>query len=329
MYKIVVIVALFLTEVNVYSQSVVTIGSFPVLNNSPSPITCSELLGKLNWETVKKYDGSGQSAFENNDSLTITYEYVRQGWTAWFKVRCFKEQVMEYESGTALTSQITETKYFDKKIWLSYVQARLPKLPNEYKLSTDEPEDIFKSYYQLLGVDARDEYGWSCEYGMRSKPAPKRLAVFTLVKKQRRDLLKKLLGYNNIQTQPYAADALIYLDFKVKEQIKQYNEWQKEKENMLDNLKELTNRDKEKINIEKSIILGYKNSVEILTKQLLTPADWKTIYDLRDSKEEVKTCMDGTGSYRIYSGNTIDILSDENIRDIPKRYHGYSYLLGN
>jgi hypothetical protein len=324
MNKIVVIVALLLIEINVYSQSVVTIGGFPVLNNTPSPITCSEILGKLNWETVKKYDGS-----EKNDSLTTTYEYIRQEWTAWFKVRCFKEHVMEYESGVALTTQITETKYFDKKIWLSYVQARLPKLPDEYKLSINEQEDIFKSYYQLLGVDTRDEYGWICEYGMIGKPAPKRLAVLTLVKNQRRDLLKKLLGYDNIQTQLYAADALIYLDFKVKEQIKQYSEWKKEKEDMLDSLRGLSNMDKERISNEKSNISGYKNSIDNLTQQLLSPIEWKTIYDIRDSRKEVITCKGGTGSYRIYSGNSIDILSDENIKDIPKHYYGYNNLLGN
>jgi hypothetical protein len=65
----------------------------------------------------------------------------------------------------------------------------------------EEPQRILKSYYHLLGLDTRDEYGWTCEYSTVGRPPEKRIATIELSKYKRVDLLKKLLTYPNFQTQ--------------------------------------------------------------------------------------------------------------------------------
>ena len=61
-------------------------------------------------------------------------------------------------------------------------------------------------------ADARNEYGWICEYSTVGFPPEQRLATFRLVGNRRVDLLREALHGPNLEGQVYAADALIYLN---------------------------------------------------------------------------------------------------------------------
>ena len=55
--------------------------------------------------------------------------------------------VMEYYSDAGSSKQQSSTSYFDKNIWLKYVSEMMPSLPEQFKLSRDEPNNILKATY--------------------------------------------------------------------------------------------------------------------------------------------------------------------------------------
>jgi len=313
-------VLLGLTTIILYGQNIVSIGSFPTLDNENKPIKTTDLLAKLNWSSIKFQAGNGHYAHEYLDTPIATYEYTKQGRTSFFEIKSFNGLVLEFKSGVTTSNQNSNSYYFDKSVWLQYINKVLPDLPGEFKLSIDEPDEILKAYYRLLGVDTRDEYGWYCEYSSVGRPTQRRLEVIKLIARQRRDLLKKLLAYHNVQTQLYAADALIYIDVETKNKITILNKKIEDKEKNVDSLRSLSTDQKDNIQILRENIKISKNYIKTLSDQLLTNDDWKKIYDLRDSNKEVKVCRDGTGSYRIYSNKTTDLLSAKAIADIPAQY---------
>jgi hypothetical protein len=72
------------------------------------------------------------------------------------------------------------------------------------------------------------------------------MAVITLIKQHRIDLIKKLTEYPNLQTRLYAVDALIYNDYISKQKIQQLGKDIKQKQKQLDRLQK-KNADKIKI----------------------------------------------------------------------------------
>jgi hypothetical protein len=323
MKKFLQILLFSLTANTLYSQNIVSIGSFPVLDYEKKPIQTVDLLNKINWTSIRTYSGGGHYVREDVDSLITTYEYVKQGRSSYFEIKSFNGLILQFESEISTQFQNSKSSYFDKTVWLSYVSAVLPKLPFDCRLSYDEPAEILKAYYQLLGIETRDEYGWYCEYSAIGRPTARRLAVIQLIKYKRQDLLKKLLNYQNTQTQLYAADALIYLDFETKEKIASEGKSIVDKQNAIDSLRSLPTNEKETIQSLRDGIKYSKDFIKILNDQLLTNADWKEIYALRDSNKDVKTCRDGTGSYKIYSNKTSDLLSAEAILEIPNQYERF------
>ena len=269
-------------------------GNFPSENNVEKPMLTSDLLKSLNWEELKVFSNSneGHYTYERKDSLLLEYKYVQQGLVADFKIISFNDKVLEYRSQISNTSKETNTNYFDKKLWLEYAHSYLPNLPDSLKLSTKEPKRILKAYYRLLGVGTYDEYGWICEYSTVGRATDRRMAVIELL--GRDELLWQLLEYPNVHVQLYVADALIYSDFRDKQRIEEYKE----------NRKYKTARD----------------MIKYLKDELLTKAEWKKIYKLRDSNQKVSTCKSGTGSFKIYENNTSELLSEQAISEIPKRY---------
>jgi hypothetical protein len=321
MKKIIQIILFSLIGTTVYSQNIVSFGSFPVFENEKKSLLTADLLNKLNWGSIKSYSWDGHYIRENIDSFITTYEYFKQGGSSFFKIRSFSGFVLQFESEVSTLYNISKSSYFDKTVWLSYVNKLMPNLSDEFKLMHNETKEVLRAYYQLLGVDTRDEYGWYCEYSAVGRPTAKRLAVIELIRYHRTDLLKRLLSYQNIQTQLYAADALIYLNGETKNKIIAEKRKLKENQNRLDSLQS---------DIEKDYIQGIRESIKLskglikyLEADLLVKADWKVIYELRDSNKEVKTCRDGTGSYKIYSNKTSDILSEQAISQIPSQYERF------
>lgn len=66
--------------------------------------------------------------------------------------------------------------------------------------------------------------------------------------------------------------------------------------------------------------MNFKEYKAILENQLLTESDWKKIYKLRDSGQMIKTCCNGTGSYKIYETKIFELLSEKAISEIQKKY---------
>lgn len=269
-------------------------GNFPSENNDKQPILTSDLLKSLNWEKLKEFSKSnkGHYTYERKDSLLLEYKYVQQGLVADFKITSFNNKVLEFRSQISNTSQETNTNYFDKKLWLEYAHSYLSDLPDSLKLSIKEPKRILKAYYELLGVGTYDEYGWICEHSTVGRATDRRMAVIKLL--GRDDLLWQLLDYPNIHVQLYVVDALIYSNYQNEQMIEEYKE----------NRKYKTARD----------------MIKYLKDELFTRAEWKKIYKIRDSRQKVNTCKSGTGSFKIYENNTSELLNEQAISEIPKKY---------
>lgn len=221
---LIIIIATF-TFLTTYSQSPVDFSRFTFEQNDTATLSTTELLNKLNWQAIKNYctGANGHYAYERKgkDSLLTTYEYVKQGREASFEIVSYRGMIMEYYSDPGNSSKQGSTSFFDKTVWLKYVSEIIPSLPEEFKLASSEPNNILKAYYRLLGVNTRDEYGFICEYSTVGRATDRRMAVITLLKQHRIDLIKKLTDYSNLQTKLYAVDALIYNDYSAKQKIQQ------------------------------------------------------------------------------------------------------------
>ena len=176
-------------------------------------ITTYELLKKFNWESIKEFCKSNDGFYssEKNKCLLTEYKYVKQGRVESFKIISFNGYVLEFYFDIP-ESKRTNEYFFDKKLWLHYVNEMIPELPDSLLLTADEPIELLKGFYRLLGVDAVDEYGWICEYSTVGMPPKRRQGVISLIENNRIDLLRKLMNHSNSQIKLYAIDALIYLD---------------------------------------------------------------------------------------------------------------------
>ena len=176
-------------------------------------ITTDELLKKLNWESIDEFckSNDGFYSYERSKGLLTEYEYVKQGRVESFEIISFNGYVLEFNFDIP-ESKRTNEYFFDKKLWLLYVNKMIPELPGSLLLTEDEPTDLLKGFYRLLGVDAADEYGWICEYSTVGMPPKRRQGVISLIENNRIDLLRKLMNHSNPQIKLLAIDALIYLD---------------------------------------------------------------------------------------------------------------------
>lgn len=276
------------------AEAQVDLGKFPIDSKTEKSIKTEDLLKMINWEELQEYckKNEGHHAYIDTGSLITKYRYVKQGYVAFFEIVSFNGFVLEYRSENTDSDRPSKVSFFDKQIWLQYVYKFLPDLADSFKISIDEPVDVLRNYYRLIGVNTRDEYGWICEYSTVGMAPGRREAVIKLIKYARNDLLKKLLEYPNTQTQLYAADALIYMDYKYKLKIKE---------------------------VKKMNDPNEKEMLDYVQKYLLKENDWEKIYKLRDSNKIAFICGN-SGSYKIYKSNTAKILSDEAIKKVPEQY---------
>jgi hypothetical protein len=308
--------------VTTYSQSPVDFSKFPVGQDDTTTLFTADLLNKLNWQAIKGFctGSNGHYAYERKDSLLTTYEYVKQGREASFEIVSYKGTIMEFYCDAGNSKQQSSTSFFNKNVWMKYVAEMIPSLQDQFKLTDDEPNSVLKAYYKLLGVKTRDEYGFICEYSAVGRATDRRIAIITLLKQHRIDLIRKLTEYPNLQTKLYAVDALIYNDYRAKQKIQQLEKDINGKEKQVDRL-QMKNADKMKIDGLQGQIKIASDSIPYFKSNLLTDMEWKAIYSLRESNLTVKTCGN-SGSYRIYGTPISDLLSDKAIADIPKWYEG-------
>lgn len=309
------------------SQTLVSFGDFPPNYNDTASLKTSDLLAKINWQVLKKFcdTAKGHYVYERKNGALTTFSYVKQGYEASFDITSYKDFVLEFYSDMPNSTKPVSSSYFDKKLWLQYVNEQLPDIGKAFQIGITEPKTVLKSYYELLGVNTRDEYGWICEYSTVGSATGRRIAIIELLKNGRIDLIKKLLDYPNIQTQLYAVDAIIYNNNETKTRIAEYQNKIKIQQKKIDSLTKVTNADKEEIDYLKYQIKSDKDFVNYLEKQLLSKDEWQSIYKLRDSKKTVLTCGN-SGSYKIYETPIADLLSDKAIADIPKQYEGLKTL---
>ena len=188
------------------------------------PIDTDILLTELNWGSINEFCNKNEGFYssERKNGLLTEYEYVKQGRVESFEITSFNGKVLEFYLDFPRNGRKNEY-FFDKELWLSYVQKIIPNLPDSLLLSKEEPVDLLKGFYRLLGVDAFDEYGWICEYSTVGMPPKKRQGIIALIENNRSDLLKKLMSHSNPQIKLYSIDALIYLNKKSK--ILSKNDW--------------------------------------------------------------------------------------------------------
>jgi hypothetical protein len=196
-----------------YSQPVINFSRLPNRSEDTTTLNTSDLLAQINWAAIRKASNkdNGHYAYEEKDSLLTKYKYVKQGYSAHFEILSYKGLVVQYETEWD-AGQGGRTFYFNKNVWLSYINERFPAIADSLKPAREEPADILKAYYVLVGA-ARDEYGFVCEYGAAGSPPAKRRAILTLLQHHRIDLIRTLVYYPNLQTKMYAIDALIYIDY--------------------------------------------------------------------------------------------------------------------
>jgi hypothetical protein len=291
------------------SQPSINFGILSSIKNDTLPIYTAHLLQELGWEDLMKFceQNQGHNAYVEDDSLKITYHYFNNKNFSRLDLVSYDGQVLEYDCATNNTFRESQTYYFDKALWVKYANQKIPDLEEQFHIFPNEPAELLKAYYHLIGLDTRDEYGWICEYGGMGEITDRRLATTVIINHGRLDLLLPLLEFPNIQVQVYAADALIFLDREMKKLIE-----------------ERTTEAKEE---------GY-DFPDMLTEQLqdrlLTKADWQKIYNLRDSGQQVKTCGN-SGSYKIYRVDAAELLSEEAIEeffDIYQSLENMGYIRG-
>jgi len=297
MRKLIIISVFLILSIGVNAQPKVNFGISPTTFNDDNPVLTSDWLETLNWDSIKNYCRENNTYLKQSfgvypDRLKTVYTYIDFS-VGNFKVVCYNGFVLEYHSEKKETSK---TSYFDKNVWMQYVHDELPFLPDSLKISIDNPIEILKAYYQLLGVDVRKEYGWICEYSTVGMPPDQRKSILKILAYT--DLLRKLIDYPDIQVQMYVVDALIYLDYLGKKQIKELEESTEYQTEMK----------------------------EVYEEWLLRKEDWQKIYAIRDSGKTVITCIDGTGSFRVYETNVSDLLSKKAISEIPTKYEALKKL---
>lgn len=196
----------------------------------------------------------------------------------------------------------------------------LPALADNLKLTLAENKAVLKAYYQLLGVDTDDEYGWICEYGMAGLPTQRRVAVLVLLEQHRIDLLRKLLPYPNLQTRLYAIDALIYNDVLRKAEIDSAQKQLKKLQQQEDRFRRQPKVDNDYIYFKNTLPRReIEQNIRKWKTELLTRQEWEMVRTLRDSKQTVRTCGNA-GSYKIYGTPIAEVLSDKAIAEISKNY---------
>ncbi|RZL02493.1 MAG: hypothetical protein EOO89_29360 [Pedobacter sp.] len=307
-----------------YSQLVIDFGKFPVRQNDSMPFVTAEVLAKLNWQALKQYADTAEDHYAeiHTDSLLTVYHYFTQGYETTFELVSYKGMVLEYKSDATESIQPSTSSFFDKWVWLQYVHAMLPALAESFKLTTAENKAVLKAYYQLLGANTPDEYGWICEYGTVGSPTQRRTAVLELLEQHRIDLFRKLLYYPNLQTRLYAIDALIYNDFVSKAEISSAQKQLKQLQREVDSLRRQPKVDNDDIDYLNRITKkGIEQSILEWKAELLTKQEWETVRALRGSKQTVRTCGNA-GSYKIYATPIAEVLSDKAIAEIPKNYAG-------
>lgn len=303
-----------------YSQSPVDFNKFATVESDTSTILTDKFLKKINWNEIKSFctQDNGHYAYERNDSILTEYEYVKQGREVSFEIVSYKGMVLEYYADAGNVKPQKYSLYFNKNVFLRYVEEMMPSLPDQFKLSREEPNNILKAYYQLLGLNTRDEYGFVCEYSTVGRATARRMAVVTLLKQNRVDLIKKIAEYPNLQSKLYAIDALIYHDYITKEKIQQWNKDVKQKQKQLERVQQ-KDIDKIKITDLNMQLKLLSDSISYFNSGLLTDKEWNEIYNFRDSKLTVNTCGN-CGSYKIYGTPIAELLSEKTIAEIPKQY---------
>ncbi|MEO0727285.1 MAG: hypothetical protein AAFZ63_22250 [Bacteroidota bacterium] len=292
---------------NVPERSIGSIRDFAETNRY---IETNSLLEELDWTELEKWspDSKEYASKIQLDSFLTGYTYRKAHDQDQFEIISYGEYVLEYRGIVISDTSNYEQDYFNRQLWQDYLKEALPDLAAKYIIDTSEEPNILKSYYRLLGLNTRDEYGWMCEYSTVGMITERREATLELVKENRVDLLKKLIDFPNTQVQLYAFDALIYIDYKM----------QKDMDYMISRFKE-DSPEMSMQEIEESFIYQDRKRFQ------LTSQEWDKIEELRTSNEVVFTCGN-MGSYKIYKSTTKELLSKEAIAAIITQYEDAEFF---
>jgi hypothetical protein len=272
------------------------------------------LLDIIKWDSLVQMCNNDNDkrclATVKSDESFSEYEFMSDYNCNYIIITTYCETVLSFYIDIQKTLRVLKVSYFDKPAWIEYSQDILKN--ENMRLTEEESQEIIQSYYRLLGVGVRNEYGWICEYSTVGMPPDQRIAAIILIKNKRVDLLRKVLNGENIVGSVYAADALFYLDYLAKVELEEFYEYKKEEENKL-----------EKLELSPDIRQGwehsFKNQEKIIRARLLSEEDREKIDLLRSDNLSVTTCGN-SGSYKQYKKPVSEVLSDSEIENIADNY---------
>ncbi len=251
----------------------------------------------------------------SKDSLLTNYTVFGDSSHLSLSLTSYRGKVLKYEIDANDSHDIYNTanaKYFNKILWLEYCHKVLKNLPDSLKLTNKEKPSVLKAYYNLLGVDVTNEYGWICEYGTVGAAPSQRQATIILMNNHRNDLLKKLLYAPNLITRIYASESLLYLAPQA-----------------LDLLEDVTKSCEEELKkhyLSNPSTIATKNFLSFLETQeniarnyLTTKSDSLRIKEIFTSDGYITTCGN-CGSFKLYKKSVKELMTEENISKIKDNY---------
>ncbi|MEO0895232.1 MAG: hypothetical protein AAFY71_02355 [Bacteroidota bacterium] len=179
------------------------------------------LLHILQWDSLDQQSQLstllGTRIYERGE-LRI-YEYLQRNPQKYYQIGSFRNHIYSIYAYPVSHQKDAKLERFYQEVWLKIAHAELPNIEDKFFLKYTMSDEVFRAYYVLLGVDTEDIYGWDCEqegfFQIRQ-----RMAILTLISLLDLVDLKKicllLLDYPLMETQMYAVEALLYLDYTSK-----------------------------------------------------------------------------------------------------------------
>ena len=131
-----------------FSQSPVDFGKLLGEKDDTAILSTTDFLNMINWQGIKDYCkvAHGYFVYEDKDSLISTYGYtsVLEGGAS-FEIVSYKGTVIEYHYKAGTSGKEGSNSFFSKNVWLKYVDEILPSLPEEFKISSSEPNNMYKT----------------------------------------------------------------------------------------------------------------------------------------------------------------------------------------
>ena len=143
--RIVILLTYLFSFGNLNAQTLSDFGEIPEPIDEST--ATSEFLTLLNWESINEFckRNDGFYSYEREKGLLTEFEYVKQGRVESFEIVSYKGKVLEFYFDVPEAQKQNEY-FFDKGLWLEYVNEVIPDLPDSLMLTEDEPTELLKGF---------------------------------------------------------------------------------------------------------------------------------------------------------------------------------------